>query len=296
MTKGYLKCISHLVWALCISLCLLAECSMAQQSPDTLPLRKRHYSYDKIFSTNHTNFILRLNAMLPAKTGFKNTSDLRIDAGIDFGILIGWMYQFNFKKRWGLQTGLQGEMDFEHENLFISKRYSHLPDDYHIPYSNLGVASINLPVYACYYVPFHDRREHWLANFKLGVDLRYGTDFNGSEIYGTTTSYTYEDPVSARETALSSLTVRRKHRSIFYNSFYASAGINYILPNKRMLNIQVVGNYSPFFQKTFEYVLMPGAANEARGSFTRSYSYIGFELNYILTSPYRMGKAKKRAQ
>lgn len=290
-----MRALLWLMWVPCISISLVPQIGMAQDvARDSLPLRKRHYSYDKIFSTNHTNFILRLNTVLPARTGFKNTSALSINAGTDFGMLLGWMYQFNFKKRWGLQIGLQGEMNFEHENLFIGKAYSHLPDDFHLPYGNLAVASINLPLYACYYVPFHDRKEKWLANFKMGIDLRYGTDFNSGEIYGITSSWSYVDQASGKETPVSALTIRKNHTAMFYNSFYASAGINYILPNKRMLNLQIVGNYSPFFQKTFDYVFMPGSPDQLSGSFTRSYSYIGFELNYILTNPYRMGKARKQ--
>jgi hypothetical protein len=212
----------------------------------------------------------------------------------DIGLTGGWLYQVNFKHRWSLQTGIEGEFNFENYHISLSKSLTGFSSNVALYYGNAAVAGVNIPVYACYYVPIPDKNDRWLANFKLGTDLKFGTDFNaiGTGLEGTTT-WTYTDPVTQKQATVASLSIYRKHWTRFYNSFYASAGINYVLPNKKMLNLQIVGNWSPFFQKTFQYQLMPGTPQEIDGSFTRSYSYIGFELNYILTNPYHM---KKRAR
>jgi hypothetical protein len=253
---------------------------------DSLPLRKRHYSLNKIFSTNHTNFVFRVN-ILPGHDYLHN-ANAQVYSRADIGLMGGWVYQINFKKRWGLQTGIEGEYNGDNIHFNISKAYSGQATDSKIVYSTIAEAGVNIPLYACYYVPLRDKQDRWLANFKLGVDLKYGTDFN-SQGRGPEGTYTW----SNGSQDLVSMTISRNHWTRFYNSFYASAGFNYVLPNKKMLNLQLIGNWSPFFQKTFSYSLIPGTAGEIDGSFNRTYSYIGIELNYILTNPLHMGRKHK---
>ena len=253
---------------------------------DTLPLRQRRYDYETIFSTNHTNFVLRIDLVPGVSTGFHHP-DLGLQAKNRGGVQIGWVYQFNFRHRWGFQTGLRAGVDADNTSFFISKKYSGLTNDLNLAHGGLpGIAAIYLPLDACYYLPFHDLHKHWLANFKLGVDIVYGK--------GTYDTETWIDYQSTGSTEVASLTVSDgSDLGKFYASFHASAGINYILPNKRMLNLQVIGNWSPLFRNTYRYSFMPGTSKEIDGSYTRTFSYIGFELNYILTSPYRMGRKHK---
>jgi hypothetical protein len=274
-----------------LSVTLLSFCNCLAQYEinDSLPLRKRHYSYDKIFSTNHTNFVLRIN-VLPGR-------DIRVgNAGADIhiktqgGLEIGWMYQFNFIKRWGLQTGLRFEAENQLINVFLPKRLTGFDSDYNNPYSTLGVVSVVLPVYACYYLPFHDWKSRWLANFKLGIDLKYGSGFDD----GGTYTWTYIGPTGQQNVNTADLTIHKTIKSNFFASFHASAGLNYILPNKKMLNLQIIGNWSPLFRNKIDYSILPGGNKEMDGSFIKSYSYIGFELNYILTNPRNMGRKRSK--
>jgi hypothetical protein len=263
------------------------DCSAQFALKDTIPLRKRHYSYDKIFSTNHTNFVLRIN-LLPGR-------DIRLGkTGVDLhiktqgGLEIGWMYQFNFIKRWGLQTGIRFEAENQWINVFLPKNYTGFEYDYNNQYLTLGLVSAIVPIYACYYVPFHDRNSTWLANFKLGVDLKYGSGFDD----GGTYTWTYVGSTGQQNVNMADLTIHKTIKSNFFASFHASAGINYILPNKKMLNLQIVGNWSPLFRNKIDYSILPGGTKEINGSFIKDYSYIGFELNYILTNPRHMGRKR----
>jgi hypothetical protein len=254
------------------------------EDQDTLPMRQRHYDYDRIFSTNHTNFLLRFDVVPGVTTGF-HQPDLGLLVKSRGGIQIGWVYQINFYHRWGFQTGLRAGVDADNTEFFISKKYSLLPNDNSFGQNSLiGIAAIYLPLDACYYVPFHDLNKHWLANFKLGTDLTYGTS-----TFGTTTWIDYPT-----NTTLATLNITNGNtRAKFFASFHATAGINYILPNKKILNFQVIGNWSPLFRNTYHYSFLPGSSKEIDGSYTRTFSYIGFELNYILTNPYKMKKKKR---
>lgn len=254
---------------------------------DTLPLRKRHYTYDRIFSTNHTNFVLQFNC-IPSGYTYSKTAGLSLRQRPSFGPEIGWVYQVNFRKRWGLQTGLRAEFESDAYDLFISKAYSGYSTNVKYGLGEATLTSITIPVYACYYVPFHDKHENWLANFKLGLDLKYG--FNLSSL--GTSSVQYQDPVSLQTSTAFSYTETHNGVSLFA-ALHASAGVNYILPNKKMLNLQIIGCWSPLYNNNIAYSFMPGTAKEVDGSFNRGYSYIGFQLNYILTNPLHMKKQSK---
>jgi hypothetical protein len=264
---------------------LSATCQ--HETRDTIPLRKRHYDYDKIFSTNHTNFVLRVS-ILPGRNIRLGSTGVNLHIKTQTGYEIGWMYQFNFIKRWGLQIGLRGEADNEYFNVYLPKNYTGFFQDFNNPYIRLGLVSVILPVYACYYIPFNDKRQSWLANFKMGVDFKYGSSL------GELPTWIYTGPTGQQNIDMVDMTIHKTIQSNFFASFHASAGINYILPNKRMLNLQVIGNWSPIYRNRFDYSLMPGAKQEIDGSFIHNYSSIGFEINYILTNPYHMGKKRRR--
>jgi hypothetical protein len=260
--------------------------SFAQsEDQDSLPLRKRQYDYSRIFSTNHTNFVLRFDAVPPPVSIHFNHPGLGVHVKATGGVQIGWVYQFNFPKHWGFQTGLRGAIDNDYSSLFISEKYSGLQGDRTV-YFGVSNISAMLPLDACYYIPLYDLHQHWFVNLKLGMDITYCTKDDE-----TTTWIDYQTNMNT-----ASLTTSNSNGNWgrIFTSFHGTAGINYILPNKRILNLQMIGNWSPLYKKTYQYSFLPGSSKEIDGTYTRNFSYIGFELNYILTSPYRMGRKHKR--
>jgi hypothetical protein len=252
---------------------------------DTLTLRKRQYTYDQIFSTDHDNFVIQFNC-LPGSVRYKNQGLSFIQLS-EFGPELGWMYQFNLRKRWGLQIGARMEFESAGYNFDLSRSYTGYSTDIKSSYAHATLASFILPVYVCYYVPFHDKKERWLSNFKLGTDIKYGFSMS---TYGSL-SFQYKDPVTLR--SYTYFTYSESHNgSNIYAALHASWGVNYILPNKRMLNLQIIGGWSPLYRNNITYSFLPGTLKEVDGLFSRDYSYLAFQINYIFTNPYRMKKGK----
>jgi hypothetical protein len=249
-------------------------CSSLMAQSDDMPIpRQKKYDYEQVFSTNHWNFFVRPGVALTNPYYFSRP-------GVNFRIypapnlMFGWMYQFNFKKRWGIQTGVSIEWGWIRFSYLITSAYSGTPLDGTTPFNIGTYGFLSVPLYAVYRLPLYDRHHSWLAEFKLGVDLKYGGLYYDS--YGTIGSSNIE--FNANRT--------------FNPTLHVSAGIEYILPNKKLLQFSIIGSIAPIYTGQYSYSLAIGTPKEIDGSFSRTYSYLGFELNYIFTRVRHMKKAR----
>jgi hypothetical protein len=256
---------------------------MAQQ--DDTPILKQHnkYDYEQIFSTNHWNFFVRPSIALTAPYHFTAP-------GLDFkfqsaspDVMFGWMYQFNFKKWWGIQTGIGIEPGWIRFGYLNSVAYNGIRNDgtnYTVPYNFL----LSLPLYAVYRLPLYDKHNSWLLDFKLGADIRY-----------IQSSWLEYDGYQGRPGAISFQFFHFEilHPGIVDAVFHLSVGAQYILPNKKLIEFSIIGGYAPFYTINPTYSFNTGYPREVDGSFSRTYGYLGFELNYIFTRVRHMKPARE---
>jgi hypothetical protein len=210
--------------------------------------------------------------------------DLKLGA-IGSSVIFGWMYQFNFKKWWGIQTGINFEMRWFSFNYYIPASYTGSTADgapQHLPANGGGIMP-SLPLYAVYRLPLYDKHNSWLLNFRLGARLRY-IPSSYSEYGGTGAT-----PGSFFYSNIDFYTINPDLLDVV---LHGSIGVQYILPNKKLIEISMVGSYAPIFKENFSYTFNPGKPTQVTGGFSEHYGYLGIELNYVFTRVRHMKPAR----
>jgi len=290
-------------------LCLLfiPICNLLAQ--DSMVVNKKApFDYDQIFSTNYWNFFVRPSVTFATPVHFSH-SPLQFETMPSPAVTFGWMYQINFKEswgkksneltiaekqktcthlnRWGIQTGISISLYWNSFNYSLPASYSGVGMNFGAPQKLKDEQVLSIPVYAVYKLPLYDKCNSWLATFKLGIDINIevGNSFQYSDIIG-------EPNGSNNKTVFEFYQQTTFRGYTAYPSLHASAGFNYIMPNKKMLNLQIVGSYAPSYSEQGTFTFMPGTPQEVGGTSIRRLNYIGFELDYIFTRVRHMKKAK----
>ena len=278
------KHISAFKLTLCICLQYVFFSGLQAQSEDMdLPRHKKLYDYEQIFSSSHWNFFVRPSMMLTAPYHYTQPGlDFRFQA-VHPDLMCGWMYEFNFKKWWGIQTGFAIDHSWVRTGYLNAKAYNGIRDDgTNYSYSN-NFLVLTLPIYAVYRLPLYDMHHSWLLDFKLGVDIRYIDSYklwyDSYEGLPGTNSYQFVDFTLYNPRIVDAI-------------FHLSAGTQYILPNKNLLEFSLIGGYAPFYRQSAYYSFSVGTPQEVDGSFSRTYGYLGFELNYVFTRVRHMKMAR----
>jgi hypothetical protein len=280
------------------------------RAQDSMELtRKSPFDYEQIFSTNYWNFFIRPGIIPTTNAHFSNPA-------VQFWqmpaptVSFGWLYQVNFKQawlkrsndlkitpnnfnaekfsRWGIQTGVFMSLYWNYFNYSVPASYSGVGMNFGAPQKLKDEEIYSIPIYGVYKLPINDKSNSLIADFKWGVDLNIqGGDgyFEYSDIIGEPNGQNNKTVFDFKQFYPNKLI-------LFYPSFHASVGINYVLPNKKMLNFQVVANYSPFYKEQGDFTFMPGTPQEIDGTCTRRLNNIGIELNYIFTRVRHMKKTR----
>jgi Outer membrane protein beta-barrel domain len=275
--KTYLKKITgNILW---LYLLFLPIHDISAQ--DSTALRKQKlFDHDQIFSTFHWNFFVRPGVAFASPYHFSQPGlDFRLSPAPD--LMVGWIGHINFNKNWAVQAGIGIEQTWIKFSYLNAKSFNTFRND-GTTYTYPSVFFLSVPIYAVYRLPLYDKHNSWLADFKLGVDLKYGgslyeevSSYNGS----TNSSYNFID-----FTYIS--------KNTFHPSFHFSAGFQYILPNKKILEFSVMTNVDPFFSKSGQVSFGTGSLQEVNRNFSTTYSYLSFELNYVFTRVSHMKKAR----
>lgn len=246
----------------------------------------KYYDYEQIFSTNHWNFFVRPAMTISSGYHFQSSGlDLKFKP-IGMSVTFGWMYQFNFKKWWGIKTGISIEDRWFSLNYSNPKSYNGIRADgapQTLP-ANGGGLLPSLPVYAVFRHPLYDRHNSWLLNFRLGASVRYipssGSEYGSySGLPGASGNYEFIDVYTSNPDLLDVV-------------LHGSVGVQYILPNKKLLEISLVGSYAPMYKENFAYSFGKGSSQQVVGGFSEHYGYLGIELNYVFTRVRHMKPAR----
>jgi hypothetical protein len=267
-----------LLLMVCVQAFMLVD--IYAQSDQTVSKFKR-YDEEQIFSTFHWNFFVRPGAAFSSPYHFSQPGlDFRLFPAPD--LTIGWVGHINFNKSWAIQAGLAFEQTWIKFSYLNATSFNGFRND-GTTYTYPSVYFLSIPIYAVYRLPLHDRHLSWLADFKLGLDLKYGgslseevSSYNGP----TNSSYNFFD-------------FTYSSKNTFHPSFHFSAGMLYILPNKKILEFSIMTNIDPFFSKNGNVTFGEGSPQEVSRDFSSTYSYLSFELNYVFTRVQHMKKARR---
>ncbi|MBS1683286.1 MAG: outer membrane beta-barrel protein [Bacteroidetes bacterium] len=216
-----------------------------KQSDGSTYVKAPKFDYEQIYSTNHWNFLLRPLVYPGTDLHFSHPLiTMRLVASP--GFQLGWMYQFNIRRRWGIQLGLNAEAGWLQYTYSIKKAYySGLRQDDGQSVSASSYwdnFSYSIPIYAEYHLPLYDKHNAWLLDFRLGVDFKAMSNV---------------ELISSHNSTLDTAGQKLKTFSPFEQgsgdwkfaaNFHASVGFSFILPNKQILNFAVLGSYCPFFK------------------------------------------------
>ena len=246
----------------------------------------KYYDYEQIFSTNHWNFFVRPAMAISSGYHFQHSGlDLKLRP-VGMSVTFGWMYQFNFKKWWGIQTGISIEDRWFSFNYSNPKSYNGIRPDgapQTLP-ANGGGLLPSLPVYAVFRYPLYDTHNSCLLNFRLGASVRYipssGSEYGSyAGLPGTSANYQFIDLYTSNPDLIDVV-------------LHGSVGLQYILPNKKLLEISLVGSYAPMFRENFAYSFSTGSSQQVVGGFSEHYGYLGIEINYVFTRVRHMKPAR----
>lgn len=193
------------------------------------------------------------------------------------------MFQVNLKRYWGIRTGLALGMDWTDMSFSISDRY--------IGYGSVhdhrlieAQQYISLPVYATYKIPVHDKLNAWMLQLEAGVDVKYVGPLRHSGYDAT------QIDNGGNAHPLFSLDVSAA-RGV-HPDFHLSAGMLYILPDKKLLEFSLVTRLAPFYHQSVSYTFAAGTPQEVAGHFSTTYYYMGVQVNYIFTRVRHMKAAR----
>lgn len=262
---------------------MLCHAVATAQATDTIDDRHRKFDYEQILSTHHWNLFICPSGRFSKPFHYSQQPDLDLRFRQSLGVEFGWMYQVNIKKHWGIRTGLALDMDWTNLGFNISGDY--IGYGYAHDHKLIDAQEfISLPIYATYKLPIHDKMNAWMAQFEAGADLKYG-----GRLYNSGYTASQVDATGAIHQLFDFELYATRG---FYPYFHLAAGMQYILPNKKLLELNLIGTLAPLYSQTATYSFARGSSREVDGQFVRRYCYLGFQLNYIFTRVRHMKPAR----